>query len=239
MSHKIITLALGIFIHYMGYSQLSSNIYIYDKEYGIPIENAIVRLKNGVSLTSDRNGKVDISQIPLDTIRISHLSYMTFTTVIERMNRDTIFLDPRIYEMESVTVYPKRIKRIGVSTQNDKHYSKLTANGFEIAQKFKLPKTPARLLDLKFNITEIEGADSLLIKINFFTIAKGMPGAKNNDHQILFIVKQQNEMSIDLSTYNIEMHDDFILSMQIMKVFTTVSGILPYIKIPVKVDLAG
>jgi hypothetical protein len=239
MYHKISILALVIFVHYTGYSQLSSNTYIYDKEYGIPVENAIIKLRNGVILTSDRNGKVEIPQIPLDTITISHLSYMTLTTVFDKTNLDTIFLDSRIYEIDQVTVHPKRIKRIGATTQNKKRFSKLYAYGYEIAQKFKLPKSPANLLDLKFYVMEIEGADSLLIKTNFFNITKGMPGNKNIDQQILFIVKQQGEFSIDLSPYNIEMNEDFILSMQIMKVFTTARGKQPYLKIPVKIDMTG
>ena len=242
MPHKIIIIILVIFVQHRGFSQqqLSSNIFIYDKKYDIPVEDAIISLKNGVVFTSDRNGKIEIPQNLLDTITVSHLSYTTLTTVIDMKYIDTIFLDQRIIELKSVTVSPKRRKRIGASTQNGPYYGKLSAyRGFEKAQKFKLPKSPSRLLELNFYVAEIEGIDSALMKFYFFNIVNGMPGKIINDQQILYMLKQQKENSIDLSPYNIEMNDDFILSMQFMNVYTTPSGKPPYITIPVKIDLVG
>ena len=222
---------------YVGYSQSTSKIYIYDKEYGIPVEDANITMKNGGGGTSDRNGMFEFSLPHPDSITVSHISYVTFTTVVGVKNVDTLFLNSRIYEIPQVSVFPNRLKRIGITSQKEKHYGRLYAYGQEIAKKFKLSDSPSRLLDLKFPIIELGGADSVLVKADFFNITKGMPGKKINNHQILFIVNQQNDVSIDLSAYDIVMNDDFILSMQIVKVYAndTASGKPIYISIPVKI----
>jgi hypothetical protein len=226
-------------VHNVGYSQSLSKVYIYDKEHIIPVEDANIVLKNGVTLSSDKNGMFEIPLFYSDTVTVSHVSYITSTTIAGIKDADTIFLNSRFYEITPVSVFPKRIKRIGASTQKEKHFGMLYAYGHEIAQKFKLPKSPARLLDIKFHVLEMRGSDSLLIKFDFFNIAKGLPGKKTNHQQILCTVKQEKDISIELTPYNIVMNDDFILTMKIVKVYAATSDKIPYIKIPVKVDLFG
>jgi len=242
MGQKIQILILSFFTYYIGYSQSVSKIYIYDKEYGIPIQNANIVVKNGGSGTSDKSGMFEFFLPHPDTITVSHISYETFTTVAGVKSIDTLFLNSRFHEMPLVTVLPKQLKRIGTTTRKKKHYGRLYARQ-EISRKFKLFKSPSRLLDINFKILDIEGADSLLIKADFFNIIKGMPGRKINDHEILFIVNQKKDISIDLTKYDIVMNDDFILSMQIIKVYAnnirSGSDSFAYISIPVKIDLTG
>jgi hypothetical protein len=240
MHKRISTLILALLTYSAGFSQPLSNIFIYDKEYGIPVEDANIKLRNGVVLSSDRTGRFEFPLSYPDTVIVSHISYMPHTTIVD-LNTDTIFLNSSFYEIKSVNISPNRQKRIGKNTRKEKHYGILYAYGHQIAQKFKLSKSPARLLDLKFHIFEMGGADSLLIKSDFFNITDGFPGKKNIRQQILFVVKQKDDISIDLSPYYIEMNDDFILSLQIMKVYAkkTVSDELPYIKIPIKIDMVG
>lgn len=229
------------FISEYSYSQIISRLFVYDKEFAIPIENANIILKNGHILTTDGLGMLSVSLSIPDTITISHVSYKPIKFFVKMGVTDTVYLETQKYELKQVDISPNtHLKRIGNSAKKSKNYGRLSAYGHEIAQRFKFPHFPVKLLDIKFHVMEMT-ADSLLIKASFYQISdKNLPGKKSIQQQILFVVTHNPDVSVDLSAFNIISDDDIILSLQIAKVYGKIEqGLPPYLKMPCKIDAIG
>lgn len=209
-----------------------------DKQYSIPVEGATVKFDNGAMTTTDRTGKFTLpSGASVNTADISHISYVPARAQVGIGTSDTIYLEPQYYAIDSIFVTPKKTKRIGYTAERDNHYGMLYTNGNEIAQKIKIARPSSDVLDFRCRILEMN-ADSLLLKLSFYNITQGNPGRKITGQQILVMVhKGDDKISVDLTPYDITAMDDFIVSLQIAKVYGNADK--PYLKVPCQVDLAG
>lgn len=201
---------------------------ITDAESGQPLPYVHVGiLGKNYGTVSDENGKyrIELEGIaPQDSLAFSILGYQVqkfYIASIQSKSILDIFLQPTIYEIETLTV----TDRSGISTKNigyDKA-SKTTVGwngrawrGTEIAQPIEGLEGDW-LLDfychIRFNMF-----DSVIFRLNIYENVYGQPGQSLLQENILLqIGKKQKWLKFDLRPYNLRMKGDVITSIEPIK----------------------
>ncbi|UJH67137.1 hypothetical protein [Allomuricauda sp. SCSIO 65647] len=91
--------------------------------------------------------------------------------------------------------------------------------GGELATKIKVKKGKRRLDKLFFRVLE-NASDSLLVRVNFYSADTKFPQKKLNAKNIKYLIRgEQEDITIDLAPYSVYVLDDFIVSLELLKVY--------------------
>lgn len=92
------------------YSQ-NKRLYTYDITEKRAVENVNFIFKDGISYSSDKNGKVILKTIPSENVKITHIAYETINSKISSIG-DTLFLHKRTNNLNDIVIYKKTTKII-------------------------------------------------------------------------------------------------------------------------------
>ncbi len=237
MKSKIILLFINtLFISGLISAQYEITIdaYILDRDTQQPIPYVNVGfLDKGIGTVSDQNGHIfmqyDEEKIGLQsTLQLSSLGYKTIQLSSQQLfellkNNNTIFMEPSVYALEAATVTAeKRNKKTignlqGIGLMG--YWKDAKALGAEIGTRIKISHRNSKLLQLKFNVLE-NITDSLLVRVNVYESKGKVPGRNMLTSNIYHTISRKKGMEvIDLSDYNIIVHDDVMVSLELIKVY--------------------
>ncbi|MGV6831986.1 MAG: carboxypeptidase-like regulatory domain-containing protein [bacterium] len=181
--------------------------------------------ENGVFKLTFKKSKVSENE----ELQISTLGYETLKISLARLEQlllsnRTIYLAPEPLSLNEVfiTNEKRRESRLGVhreSTEVVGSWQDSLALGGEIATKIRIRKVDTRLLDLKFNILK-NLSDSLKVRVNIYNYNKRFPQEKLLKKNIFHTISRfKGQETIDLRPYDIRVHDDIVVSIELVKVY--------------------
>ncbi|WP_299213192.1 carboxypeptidase-like regulatory domain-containing protein [uncultured Aquimarina sp.] len=215
--------------------EITIDAYVLDRDTqkAIPFVN-VGFLDEGIGTVSDQNGHIflqyDEQEINRSNVfQLSSLGYKTMQLSVKELfqlltNNNTILMEPAIYELEAATVtaekrMKKTVGRSSVSNGFMGYWKDAKALGGEIGTRIRISHKNSKLLRLKFNINE-NITDSLLVRVNVHEHKRRAPGRNMLTSNIYHtITKEKGEEVIDLMDYNIVVHDDIIVSLELVKVY--------------------
>ncbi|WP_405209107.1 carboxypeptidase-like regulatory domain-containing protein [Aquimarina sp. LLG6339-5] len=219
-------------------AQYNINIeaYVIDQKTNGPVPFANIGfVDSGIGTVSREDGwfnlLYDEARIPKTaTIQISSIGYETlsfsanhFYNLLTKDNK--IYLRPKVEGLEEAIVYAD--KSVQDSLGYFSYHSNLMAYwkdkkalGGEIGSFIKVRKKGnTKIRKLKFNILE-NSADSILVRVNVYNEKRGKPN-KNLLRSNIYhtISNKKGEETIDLTPYNIRVKEDFIITLELIKVY--------------------
>jgi len=197
-------------------------------------------VNRGVGTVSDEKGsfhlelnKEDYSHS--DSLQFSSIGYKTIKKAVKDLKfvyneYPVIYLEPEIVNLKEIIVTNKGSyeipETIGYQNTGEKIYGYWKDNialGGELATKIKVKKGLRKLNKLFFEVAS-NASDSLLIRINIYDEDgfKSYPGTNLNatGENILFTIKTTTTLAkIDLSPYDLYVKNNFILSLELLKIY--------------------
>ncbi len=228
-------LALLSFTTVFGQYEIKINAFILDKETQEPISYVNVGfLGKAIGTVTNKSGRFylqyDENKIAdSDKFRISCIGYeplvLTQKELFDTLEKsNTISLKQSVYNPEET--FTSTVNSTKDSIGYASYHSNLLAYwkdnktlGGEIASFIKVRKKNTKLDNLKFYIAE-NTADSILVRVNFYNI-KGKRPRNNFLASAIYhtITNKKGEEIIDVSPYNIKVDEDFIASIELVKVY--------------------
>lgn len=222
------------------YGQQDYKGIVLDAETSIPVPFVNIGINEyGIGTVSDENGKFhltfDLKPLPSDTIVFSSLGYKILEITVEDFpmafnEYPKFMMKPQAIGLNEVVVTNKG-KRfisdgIGYRNYGEENYGYWKDNvslGAELATKIVAKKGLRRLEAFQFEIVH-NVSDSLLIRINVYDDDGnlGFPGTNLNtslNNIITTVRKKQRLVQVDLLPYDIYVNDDFVISLELLKVY--------------------
>ncbi|WP_378179703.1 carboxypeptidase-like regulatory domain-containing protein [Aquimarina sp. SS2-1] len=237
-TRKFLLFIASAFLPLMIFSQYNIRIeaYVIDQKTNQPIPYVNIGfVDNGIGTVSREDGwfqlLYDESRIPKTaTIQISSIGYKTLSFSANRfynlLTKDNkLYLKPEVEVLEEAVIYAGKNVRdslgyFSYASNLMAYWKDKQALGGEMGSLIKLgKKRNTKIHKLKFNILE-NSADSILVRVNVYDVRRGKPNRnilRNNIYHA--ISKKKGEETIDLAPYNIRTDDDFIISLELIKVY--------------------
>jgi len=193
-------------------------------------------IKKGIGTVSNENGlfhltfkahKIDVE----DILQISSIGFETiklktaqFYGSIAKSNK--IYLKPEPFALDAVVLNKtkRRQKLVGSSKKKDNsigYWLNSEALGGEIATKININHANSKLHYLKFHVIK-NNSGSIKIRINVYDFKDGIPGKNLLKRNIYHTISRPfGEEIIDLKPHNIVVHNNVIVSMELVQVFGT------------------
>lgn len=160
-----------------------------------------------------------------DSIQLSMAGYRGETIPVDRLLKTgqplSVFLNEKITELKEVVVASRspKTRRLG-NTSTSRSVSigfPMRFLGAELGVKIKLGKLPVKLKSFNFNIS-YNRVDSAVFRLNIYGFDKGAPsGYKLQQNIYVPVAKTAGLQSIDLSTYNLIMSGDILVSLELIR----------------------
>jgi hypothetical protein len=160
----------------------------------------------------------DADSLKLSMIGYKPLTYQVTDFVKNADSHKTLLLQPTITQLKEVKVGNHKWKQVilGNTTQSKSSNTGFTSNklGNEIGTIIKIKKSPTFLKQFNASIAS-EIADSVMLRLNFYTVKDGMPDQLlQNQNIFLTIRKGQEKINLNLEPYNIIVEDKFFVSLE-------------------------
>lgn len=192
-------------------------------------------LNMGLGTVSNEDGKfiLKISKEKhwSETIQFSSIGYTTVTMPVQDLIFDenaflNIELQPKVEVLEGIVLTSKgQLKPypeiVGFDTSVKGSYgywNKDIALGGELATKIPVRKGPRKLRRLSFTVVE-KASDSVLVRVNVYNQAAGFPKENLVKDNIILTLNTVGVNNVDLTPYDIEVTNDFILSLELLQVY--------------------
>ncbi|MEW7291112.1 carboxypeptidase-like regulatory domain-containing protein [Aquimarina sp. 2304DJ70-9] len=209
--------------------------FVLNQETNKPVPYANIGfIDKGVGTVSHKNGRFylrydeeDIDHN--DIIQFSGVGYKevsyTYDQLFEMLNTSNkIFLEPST--INTAVTYESfkesKLDSIGYITYDSDvlaHWRDKNALGSQIGAFITSRKKHTKLLNLRFNVVE-NTADSLLVRVHIYKNNNGKPGVDLVTNNLYHTISRKTgEETIDLSEYDIIVEDDFIASIELLKVY--------------------
>ncbi|WP_103071175.1 hypothetical protein [Aquimarina sediminis] len=218
-----------------GQYKITIQAYVLDQDTQKPIPYTNIGfIDKGIGTVTNKSGRFylqyDEDKIKSDDIfQLSCIGYeplrLTPKELFDTLQKNnTLFLKQSIFNLDEAIVQSekRKIDSIGYSSYNSNllaYWKDDKALGGEIAALIKVRKKNSKLLNLKFNIVE-NTADSLLVRVNIYDKKRKKPGSNILTSNIYHTIStRKGEEIIDLSPYNIKVDEDFIASIELIKVY--------------------
>jgi hypothetical protein len=178
----------------------------------------------GIGTVSDTRGRFELNIDGVKTVsklKISCIGYYEKEFSIEELKGKPDFqikLKEKTFALPTVTITPKSSKSYFLGNSKDAGNIFAGANnlGTEIGVPIKI-KRPSFIQRIHFLVGE-NTVDNLRVRINFYDYSKGDPGENLSRESITTVVpKGKQEFVLDVSSYNIIMEKDFLLSVEIVE----------------------
>jgi hypothetical protein len=199
MNKLFLCISLAVFNIYFSNSQ-NRKLNVLDSITKLPVKYANINFLNGYGVFSSEKGEINISDININSLEISHVSY-ELKKIELKINDSIIFLKPKIINLDEVVIknnqklnVAKKInsKPIIHSDYNKMYYS---AIGLKFAFKINPNNTKINYLksteiplfkktnDVTRNMSpEKQYPYKTLIKLEILECVNGMPGENLNDY---------------------------------------------------------
>jgi hypothetical protein len=177
---------------------------------------------------TDDNGhfKLSLTNSNTDSLRISMIGYMPKTYLVSDFIMhytpgETIMLTPEIHQLAEVKISGRKLKLavLGNTTQSKSTDAGFTSNrlGNEIGEIIKIKRAPTFLREFNASLAH-SIPDSIKLRLNFYSVKDGLPDKILQQQNIFVTVKKgQEQITVDLTPYNIVVSDKFFVSLEWIK----------------------
>lgn len=227
-----LSIIISFIFSYSAFTQNTVTGTIKDKNTGEPISYAAVFVFQKASGTvTNENGVFEMTITKFsksDSVEIYLIGYNSLFLTINDLiknNNGTFYLEETAYEVQEVTIKPRKHKMLGTSK-----YSKTNCSAFAGEDPNWRGKQVAiranneaglkvYLESFQFYIVKNEYIDSLTFRIMLYEVnEKEMPGKTFLKQPIVFKTNiKQGEVSVDLKEYNISTTGDFFISLECLE----------------------
>ncbi|QNK77134.1 carboxypeptidase-like regulatory domain-containing protein [Winogradskyella sp. PAMC22761] len=187
------------------------------------LEYTNVGLKQSkMGVNTDGNGNFNLTlplHIKKDTLIISYIGYKTIELPVSKSLSNEVFLmQPAAIGLDEVTVYSYKEKvKLGSFSAHHKIEYSFTSDslkGSELGKRVSVEK-PVLLKDVIFYVKK-NTFDSVKLRLNFYALDnKYQPTNKIEiEKPIILDVKKKGKIKFDISDYNIQMTDHFLISVE-------------------------
>jgi tetratricopeptide (TPR) repeat protein len=116
----------------------------------------------------------------------------------------------------------RKFEKLGSATYSKAemaYWRNIEGLGGELATQIDIGKTNTLLHDLKFNILE-NLSDSLLVRVKIYDYYRNAPGKNLANTEIFHVIRKKKGVdTIPLRDYNIMVHDDIVVSLELVEVY--------------------
>ena len=145
---KLLLLSILFIINiHFSYSQ-SKKLIILDSISNLPVKFANINFLNGFGVFSNENGKLNISDVNVQSIDISHVAYESKKIALSKINDSIIYLIPKIIKLNEVVIQPNSLKIIkSLNTKPKKHnnYNEMYFSSIGLKLAFKINATENKI----------------------------------------------------------------------------------------------
>ncbi|GAA0716770.1 hypothetical protein GCM10009430_12820 [Aquimarina litoralis] len=231
---KKILLALLIFYSGNLFSQAMIQIrsVVADRNSRQPLKYVNVGfVDRGLGTVTDKEGYFELSFLEKritnnDTLQITSQNYyplrIAFSDLKSIMDKTKVFylskipIDLEITKKEAIEVTVKGQVGSTDISEDKIGWSEESMKGSEFASLIDLPSNKdTQLLNLKFNVANHK-ADSSKVRINFYSVVSGIPGAKITKSCLYSIKDKSGEQVIDLRNQEIIVNSRFIVGIELL-----------------------
>lgn len=183
-----------------------------------------------VGTVTDENGRFALSAPnaqATDTLRLSMVGYVTQTWVLAAFlqkytDKSTVYLAPANIKLAAVTILPRNLKKRILGNESENRYMtaafKINDLGSELGVLIKTKKRPTFVRRFNCFVTH-NSYDTLFFRVNIYDTKNGKP-TNNLLQQNVFVEQvgfKEGWIHIDLTPYNINVTNDFVISLEWVK----------------------
>ncbi len=230
-----LSIFLGTTLFSFGQYEVLIDAFVLNQNTNTPISYANVGfVDKGVGTVTNNNGRFYLRYdedkiMDNDTIQFSGIGYQSTRYTYRQLsqilhNNNKIFLKPvKTTPNPTNESFEESIQdALGYITYDSDvqaYWKDKNALGSQIGAFIRSPKKNTKLTSLKFNVLE-NTADSLLVRVHIFKNDNGKPGVDIVADNIYHMISRKTgEETIDLSAYNLVVHEDFIASLELLRVY--------------------
>jgi len=171
----------------------------------------------------------DLTDLMLEsTIRFSYIGYENHDATIADLrqlgeNLGEIKLTPKTLEMQAVLVYPREFKDKVVGNPHAPPMMRAgfteDSLGYEVGIRVKIRKRPTLLKTLTLHGVATS-YDTVFYRLNVYEMDDKLPGRnilKSPIYITLSDFKQLADITLDLTSHHIVVHDDFVITLEQVK----------------------
>lgn len=232
MNYKIVPLMVLLSVLLFGdlYAQIQFEGKVIDSKARetVPYVNiGIVRL--GIGTVSSVEGEFSLSNkaiTPGDSVMFSAVGYETnYVLVKDILSGGTVYLTPKIFEFDEITVSAKKLGRSKVYGHKIKRFGGDLGfvegePGDEMAGIIEI-KRPTYIESAHFIVNKVCG-DSMVYRVNIYDFKDGILGENLLTKNTLISGKQEvGTISVDIADQNIVLENDVLLALEFIEVDNT------------------
>lgn len=177
---------------------------------------------------TDESGhfKLSLNNSNTDSLRISMIGYASKTYLVSDFIThytpgETIMLAPQVHQLTEVKISGRKLKLavLGNTTQSKSTNAGFTSNklGNEIGAIIKIKKAPTFLKQFNASLAR-SIPDSIKLRLNFYSVKDGLPDKILQQQNIFVTIKKgQEQITVDLTPYNLIVNDKFFVSLEWIK----------------------
>ena len=191
----------------------------------LPFVNIGIVGKN-IGTVSDINGDFQIElneKFDKDTLKISMVGYKSLAGRVSDFKKrllehPTVEMKEDPVVLNEVIVGHKKLKKknLGTKPLTSSTNFRFISNklGTELAVKINIKRQPTYIISFNALIAKNKH-DSVKLRLNFYDVKDGLPGKHILKENIITVcTMKRGKLTIDLSEYNIEVDEDFFVSLE-------------------------
>jgi len=142
---------IAVFAVYLSFSQ-NTKIVILDSISNLPIKYANVNFLNGFGVFSSENGSIMISDLNVNSIEISHVSYESKKIDLKKINNSIVLLKPKIIKLDEIIIKKEKLKllkKINSKPKIHNNYKEMYFSAIGLKLAFKINSSDNKINMLK------------------------------------------------------------------------------------------
>lgn len=192
-------------------------------------------LNKGIGTVSNDDGKfilkISKEEYWAEKLQFSSIGYETVSILV----RDLVFnatdfpkveMKTKIERLDGVIlsnkgelkVFPEIVGYETINRLKFGYWNENIALGGELATRIPVRKGPRKLRRLSFDVVE-KAADSVLVRVNIYNDGGNLPQENLAKENILVTLNTAGVTNVDLTSYDLEVTNDFIVSLELVQVY--------------------
>jgi len=223
-----------LFVVFVLIQQVTANAQVFEgivkdaqtKENLSYVNIGVIGKSNGTVTDDNGHFKLSLNNSNTDSLRISMIGYMPKTYLVSNFIMhynpgETIMLVPALHQLAEVKISGRKSKLavLGNTTQSKSTNAGFTSNklGNEIGEIIKIKRAPTFLKQFNASLAQTV-TDSIKLRLNFYSVKDGLPDEILQQQNIFVTIKKgQQQITVDLTPYNIVVNDKFFVSLEWIK----------------------
>lgn len=136
---------------YFSYSQ-NTKIIVLDSISNLPVKYANVNFLNGFGVFSNEKGNIMISDLNVNSIEISHVSYESKKIDLNKINNSIVHLKPKIIKLDEIVIKKEKLKllkTISLKPKIHSNYKEMFFSAIGLKLAFKINPSDNKISILK------------------------------------------------------------------------------------------